>query len=79
MAYDTRLMLEDIPETSQTTLGVTAKEVVTFARLDSDFFQDGVRFANGAQILLQRLGPGVKASVVDALVAPHKEHKSVAA
>ena len=36
-------------------------------------------FANGAQILLQRLGPGVKASVVDALIAPQKQQKSVTA
>jgi hypothetical protein len=79
MAYDTKLMLEDIPESTRTTLGIAANEVVTFARLDSDFFQDGVRFANGAQILLQRLGPGVKASVVDALVAPQKQQKSVTA
>jgi hypothetical protein len=29
-----------------------------------------VRFANGAQVTLQRLGPGVKGSVIDALMSP---------
>ncbi len=73
MAYDTKLMLEDIPESTRTTLGIAAQEVVTFARLDSDFFQDGVRFANGSEISLQRLGTGVKALVVDALLTPFRQ------
>jgi hypothetical protein len=77
MAYDTRLTLENIPQAIRRALGVKAKELVTFARLESDFFKDGVRFANGAQVTLQRLGPGVKASVDDALVAPKKVRKTV--
>jgi hypothetical protein len=79
MAYDMRLKLENIPQTVQTALGVKETELVTFARLDSDLFQDGVRFDNGAQVTLQRLGPGVKASVVDALQTPRKEKKTVLA
>ncbi len=76
MAYDTTLDLADIPEAVQTAFAVTAKEPVTFTRLDG-LFQDGVRFANGAKITLQRLGPGVKAIVVNALLAPHRERKTV--
>jgi hypothetical protein len=56
---------------------VKAKELVTFARLESDLFQDGVRFANGAHVTLQRLGPGIKASVEDAILAPQKVRKTV--
>ncbi len=78
MAYDTRITLENIPSAIQTALGVKAKEVVTFAKLESEFFQDGVRFANGAQITLQRLGPGVQASVEDALTTPMRIRKTAA-
>ena len=77
IAYDTRLKLENIPQAIQSALDVKAEELVTFARLESDFFHDGVRFANGAQVTLQRLGPGVKASVEDALLAPQKVRKTV--
>jgi hypothetical protein len=58
---------------------VKATEFVTLARLESDFFKDGVRFANGVQVTLQRLGPGAKASVEDALLAPQKVRKTVLA
>jgi hypothetical protein len=39
--------------------------------LENNLFQDGVRFENGAQVSLQRLGQGVKARVEDALLTPH--------
>jgi hypothetical protein len=68
-----RLRLENIPQPLQGALGVKDTETVTFARLDGELFQDGVRFANGAQVTLQRLGPGVKAAVEDALKAPRRE------
>lgn len=71
MACDTKLELADIPEAAQAALAVTSAEPVTFTRLHG-VFQDGVRFANGAQISLQRLGPGVKAIVVNALSVPHR-------
>jgi hypothetical protein len=29
-----------------------------------------MRFANGAQVTLQKLGPGVKGYVIDALLSP---------
>jgi hypothetical protein len=31
---------------------------------------DGVRFANGAEVALQKLGPGVKGYIYDALLSP---------
>jgi len=50
---------------------VMADEDVTLTRLEIGQFHDGVRFANGAQVTLQRLGPGgVKGSVIDALLSP---------
>jgi hypothetical protein len=70
LAYDTKLNLDDIPQTVQDALGVQASEPVTFSRLETALFQDGVRFANGAEVSLQRLGTGVKACVVDALLTP---------
>lgn len=43
-----------------------------FSRVESDLFHDGVRFDNGTEISLQRLGQGVKARVEDALLlTPH--------
>ena len=77
MACDTKLNLEGIPAALQTALGIKANETVTFARLDESIFQDGVRFANGSQTTLQRLGPGIKAEVIDALVVPHRERQAV--
>jgi hypothetical protein len=70
MAYDTRLRLEGISQVVQDACGVMADEEVTFTRLEIGQFHDGVRFANGAQVTLQRLGPGVKGSVIDALLSP---------
>jgi hypothetical protein len=31
---------------------------------------DGVRFANGAEVALQKLGPGVKGYIYSALLSP---------
>jgi hypothetical protein len=73
MACDTRLRLEGIPETIQMTYGVSAKETVTFARLEPGPHHDGVVFDNGAQVTLQQLGPGVQVVVVDALETPEPE------
>ena len=67
MAYDTHLRLEEISQVVQNACGVMADEDVTF---EIGQFHDGVRFANGAQVTLQRLSPGVKGSVIDALLSP---------
>ena len=70
MASDTHLRLEEISQVVQNACGVMADEDVTFTRLEIGQFHDGVRFANGAQVTLQRLGPGVKGYVIDALLSP---------
>ncbi|MGA8435410.1 MAG: hypothetical protein WB713_11600, partial [Methyloceanibacter sp.] len=70
MAYDTHLRLEGISQVVQNACGVMADEDVTFTRLEIGQFHDGVRFANGAQVTLQRLGPGVKGSVIDGSCRP---------
>jgi hypothetical protein len=54
----------------QSACRVMAEEDVTFTRLETGLCHDGVRFANGAQVTLQRLGPSVKGYVIDALVSP---------
>jgi hypothetical protein len=77
LAYDTKLNLDDIPQAVRDALNVQASEPVTFTRLETSLFQDGVRFASGAEISLQRLGTGVKAYVVDALLTPHLLRETV--
>ncbi len=77
MASDMRLKLEGIPESVQQIHGVSANEDVTFVRLDSGCYRDGVRFANGAKANLQRLGPRVNAVVTDALLTPRRELETV--
>jgi hypothetical protein len=67
MAYDTKLRLEGIPEVLQGRLGVSATENVTFTRLEAGPHHDAVRFANGAEVTLQELGPGVTGYVDDLL------------
>jgi len=61
--YDTCLTLEDIPQELQSSLPAHAREEVTFVRLEQGPYRDGVKFASGAEISLQRLGPGVRATV----------------
>ena len=73
MACDMRLRLEGIPEIVQEIHRVSANEDVTFIRLDTGSYRDGVRFANGVMVHLQRLGPGVSAFVIDALLTPYRE------
>ena len=70
MACDTTLRLEGIPERVQKAASVSANEDVTFTRLEAGPHHDGVRFANGAEVTLQALGPGVKGYVHNALSWP---------
>jgi hypothetical protein len=70
MACDTRLEVTNIPRHLQLSCGIPEAAAVTFTRLESGPHHDGLRFANGAEVTLQQLGPGVSASVVDALTAP---------
>jgi len=62
-----RLRLYDIPEDLQRCLGVGAVEEVTFIEqsLEAFTYRDGVRFANGREILLQRLRCGQRAEVLN--------------
>jgi hypothetical protein len=69
MACDTKLRLEDVPERVQRSYFVSPKEDVTFTRLEKGPHHDSVRFANGAEVTLQELGPGVKGYLYDALVS----------
>jgi hypothetical protein len=64
---DTKLMLEDIPPELQEALGVSAREEVTFIRLDRGSYRDGVRFRGGKEISFQQLKPGVAVSVTHLL------------
>jgi hypothetical protein len=70
MACDTRLEVSSIPRHLQLSCDVPDVSGATFIRLESGPHHDGMRFANGAEVTLQQLGPGVSASVVDALTAP---------
>ncbi|HEX2255507.1 MAG TPA: hypothetical protein VHG92_02185 [Afifellaceae bacterium] len=75
VACDARLVLEDIPETVQKLYAVGSRAEAIFARLERGPHHDGVRFASGAEVALQQLGPGVKAVIVDALQAPQAERR----
>lgn len=77
MSCDSRLMLEGLPETIQKTYGVSGRETVVFARLEPGPHHDGVIFDNGAQVTLQQIGPGVRATLVDALEQPEETERTV--
>ncbi len=64
--HGSRLHLNDIPERLQQKLGVGAEEEVMFIQMSADVgrHRDGVRFANGQEILLQRLAEGQRAQVL---------------
>ena len=70
-----RLMvrLSNLPAALQARLQIGPTETVTFTRLDSGTYRDGVRFANGQAVTLQELGCGVRAMVEDALVVAQPE------
>src|SRR6266446_4589121 len=60
------LRLRDIPEALQLQLGLNPIEEVTFVQLSAEAYQyrDAVRFQNGREILLQRLGCGQQMEVL---------------
>ena len=70
MACDTRLEIANIPRHLQMSCNVPEATTATFVRLEIGPHHDGIRFGNGAEVTLQQLGPGITASVVDALIAP---------
>ena len=55
------LRLEGIDEALQQTLGIGASEEVVMTRLEGGLHKDAVRFANGREISLQSLNPGLSA------------------
>ena len=61
-----RLRLRDIPDHLQQSLDVGAVEDVTFVEksLEAFAYRDGVRFANGREVLLQRLHCGQRVEVL---------------
>lgn len=69
-----RLILQDIPKTLQRELGVSEAEHVTFTQIsaDANTYRDAVRFANGRQVLLQRLQEGQRVSLIS--LTPAEEH-----
>jgi hypothetical protein len=68
--YDTLLKLEGISSDLQTRFGVAPSETVVFERLQYGRYSDGIKFANGKEISLQFLGPGVTVTVVQAEEKP---------
>lgn len=69
MAPDTRLRLADLPQVCDLH-GLQPVEEATFIRLDDEWYHDGLKFANGLEISLQRLPAGVTATIVESIDAP---------
>jgi len=65
--HGTRLLVLDIPEDLRREMNVQSKEEVTFKQLsDSPFkYRDGIRFANGRHVLLQKLSEGQRVRILD--------------
>ena len=61
---ETTMILEGLGETVRQAYGVGAIEEVRLTRLEGGPYKDGVRFANGTEVLLQRLDCGLKAVIV---------------
>ena len=64
--HGSRLQLAGIPERLQQKFGIGAEEPITFIQMSADVgrHRDGIRFANGQEILLQRLAEGQRARVL---------------
>jgi hypothetical protein len=61
---DAQLRLEGIGEAVQKAHGVGPIEEVVMTRLEGGSYKDAVRFANGKEVLLQRLDCGLTAVLV---------------
>lgn len=64
VACDTRMSLSDIPVDVRDRCIVSGEEDATFVQLDGRGFRDAVRFGNGQEVTLQRLGPGVRVTII---------------
>ena len=60
------LLLQGIGDSVRESCGVGAVEEVVMTRLEGGLYKDAVRFANGTEILLQRLDCGLAAVFVGA-------------
>src|SRR5689334_18235168 len=62
-----RLRLNNVPLVFQQRFDLSASEYVTFTQLSAEPFRyrDAVRFRNGSELLIQRLGEGVRVRVVN--------------
>lgn len=67
MACDTQLKLAKLPVHLRNQIDSDERDA-TFVRLEQGPHHDGVRLADGSEITLQQLGPGIEASVIDAMV-----------
>ena len=76
--HGSQLRLSGIPERVQQKLGVGAEEEITFIQMSADVgrHRDGIRFANGQEILLQRLAEGQHARVLS-LSLREAEHETL--
>lgn len=74
--YDTRLVLDDIPQVLQDSFAVSRREEVIFARMETGPYFDGVRFGNGREVSLQRLMPGIRATVTALLESQLPLHEA---
>jgi hypothetical protein len=76
IACDARLTLENLSEETRKTFGVNEAENVVFVHLREGLYRDGVAFANGLRVALNRLGVGVLVSLADtARAAPRREQE----
>jgi hypothetical protein len=70
-----RLLLRDIPEKLQKCLGFeSVLQEVTFTQIGVSGYRDAIRFANGRELLLQRLSVGQRVRVL-ALSAEHENNE----
>ncbi len=65
--HGTRLLILDIPEDLRREINVQSKEEVTFRQMSESPFEyrDAIRFANGRQILLQKLHEGQRVRILE--------------
>jgi hypothetical protein len=73
VTYGARLRLENLPSDLQDSFKISGVEDISFTRLEDGLHHDGVKFANGHEAPLHRLGTGVLVSVIEAEKPIRKE------